>query len=725
MAKDLNTVNVHGENVVVRYEKGLGRLFRSIHDINFRNAFIVNAILCPFFLLMFMFKMDYILILILGLLSYYFFSYIKLKYKPVLADLAKIGVHFDNKKDKYFLHMGDAVRAISEIPKPGDVKKLTPEKIQYPVLISVDMALRHMYVVGTTGSGKTTLLIWMLKQQLESGGGIMVVDGKGDKDIYTDITNATVHTYREDDMAVINFNVPTESNKFNPLLKGDSGSVTDILGGMLETGGENAMWSGRAMDMMSGLLKSLTVLRDNDELYDPFKMPLEDVGKKGGNPKIDYVVPRKRTNGDFSGEGYYQPILTFKVLTKFTDLTSMRDLYFRMLDRNRKMKSEGKLDQIVDVDGLGKYLISCNTQIREEERWADIPERGAQMHSNSNVMWGEALNVFAQQFGAIFNTSEPDIDMQDIVSNGRVLYVLLPATKKDPRTLEILGKVILTLAKQAIATLLGDKISGSIEERAASSAIKPSIPFMLVCDEFGAYAVEGFDNVLAQARSLSVSVVLMVQESASLEKSGEREKKRLLGNTAIKVALKVEEEATAKELSEFVGTKQMAFVKRTTEKGNEQGRSIEIQDKEILKANELKKMKGGHGYLIFSGEIVPMLCGYYKPPNSAYIQEFNKFSEVSVQLYQVQNYYESYNKDGGVFSDYSLFKNKKETKHQTYVMQADINSSNKTFRTLAIQQKRMDDIDNYKTSNAKSDISPQNVAVNISSYFVEDLKNAS
>ena len=221
----------------------------------------------------------------------------------------------------------------------------------------------------------------------------------------------------------------------------------------------------------------------------------------------------------------------------------------------------------------------------------------------------------------------------------------------------MLGKIILALLKQAVASLLGDKISGDLEERRASSAIRPIIPFLAIMDEYGAYAVQGFDNVLAQARSLRVSVIIEVQEIASLEKGGEIDKKRLLGNTAIKVILKVEDLSTAEELAKMIGTEQKAYVRQSTE--GDSRKTFDVQERNIIEAKQLAEMGGGHGYVRFSGDTTPMLAGYYKPPNARYIEEFNVFDTLTTQEYSYINYLDSISIEGGetaLLNQYDAFK---------------------------------------------------------------------
>lgn len=689
--KSMNNILVHGENVSVVYEGTLGKILRNINSLNFAYAPILVGTLVFFGVISMLMGLNYILHFLISFTIVFFFWFVKKAYVPNKGFLTVIGITKNppSNKNKYFLHVGDATRAINEIPIPAIVKSKTPEKLEYPILIDFDMALRHMFAVGTTGSGKTTFSIYLLKQHLGIGGGAIIVDGKGDKDIYTDIVNTCIHFNREDDIFVINFNAPKESNKMNPLLVGDVDDISDLIGNLLESEGDNKIWAGRALSMMNGLMSCLVPLRDNNELYDPIVLRNKFDAEHGQGT---YTRPREADPyGPMDGTGFYQPILTFKVVSKFLELGALRDLYYRMSDRNKAI-SEGKLSQYgltasdtVELDRLLTYLASCDTSVRDSERNADISEGGSKMHSNSNVMWGEALDLFQGTYGDIFNTDTPNLTVQDIVYNSRFMYVLLPATKKNSRTLSMLGKIILALIKQAVASLLGDKISGNIEERRASSAIRPVVPFLAIMDEYGAYAVQGFDNVLAQARSLRVSVIIEVQEIASLEKGGDIDKKRLLGNTAIKVILKVEDLATAKELAEMIGTEQRAYVRHSSE--GDSKKTFDVQERNIIEARTLSQMEGGHGYVRFSGETTAMLAGYYKPPNARYIQEFNSFDDLTVQRYRVLNTLDDLSKQDGVLTTHNPFDKDSELNRSLNSVEYSI--SQKTAMSMVRNQRRL------------------------------------
>lgn len=634
-------------------------------------------------------------------------------------EIEEIGVYFE-KNTTYFVKIGDAVTAISDILKPANVlnikktrkESFNPEALRYPILFEDTQLLTHMFVIGTTGAGKTTFLVNILEQVLQLGGGCMAVDGKGDQSVYEAFYNTAIDCGREDDFFVINYNIPKESNTLGLLNKGTADEITDIIGNLLEQGGDNAFWSGRALSMMKGLLSILVVLKDNNLLFTP--------------------------NGEKS------EILTFTLLQKWIDDKNLKKLYFtikvanQIINRKYRFLEDEDSDKIfeekpleyihgwindneinesdlysafnekekliklpfnekdyenfskliyeknetvykgIDIDRLENYLSSVYFNITDE--WKAISESSSKQHGNSYLMWNEPLDLISGRFGKIFDTKMPEIDMQDIISNGRILYILLPSLKVDPRTLSVLGKVILGFFKQSVAVLLGEKISGTVEERYRSFAIRPRIPFWAVLDEYGSYAVQGFDNVLAQARSLKVSVAILVQEIASLKKVNEQEAQRLLGNTGIKVVLKLEEQKSINEVVEFIGKEEKAFVGtgRVNENLNERNLRIEIRD--ILTTKMLKEMGPGHAYILWAGKTVPALVRYYNPPIAKVIPDFSLFKKNITQKYfrkyYIKDYIEKYKNE---YKEY--FKNNKNkniivNKYYWEDFQADLNIKN-------------------------------------------------
>src|SRR5690349_24683451 len=49
-----------------------------------------------------------------------------------------------------------------------------------PVYLSAEQRTRHVHIVGASGTGKSTLLFIMIRQDIENGSGIAVLDPHGD-----------------------------------------------------------------------------------------------------------------------------------------------------------------------------------------------------------------------------------------------------------------------------------------------------------------------------------------------------------------------------------------------------------------------------------------------------------------------------------------------------------------------------------------------------------------
>jgi len=594
-------------------------------------------------------------------------------------DIEKIGVHFEPNSE-YFIKLGDAVTSIDDIPKAATImnpKKsakqgFNPDAMQYPILITDIQMLTHMFVMGTTGAGKTTFLVNILEQVLQLGGGSMAVDGKGDQSVYEAFYNTTIDCGREDDFFVINYNNPKESNTMNPLLKGSSDEISDIIGNMLDQSGDNAFWAGRALAMMKGLLSILIPLKDAGLLFDTdgnkveiltFSLLQEWIADTNLKKLIFTVdtankiaqgtyLPLETDDGETLNEKPFEYMHGMHGLEDEVEvdekihLIKDKGIKLSFNDDDRKRFYELKyikneMEYIgIDTSRLKNYMNSVYIDLINE--FAKISEGSSKQHGNSFLMWNESLDLIGGRYREIFDTRYPEIDMQDVVSNGRILYILLPALKVEPRTLSILGKIILGFFKQSVSVLLGNQISGTVEERYRSFAIRPRIPFWAVMDEYGAYAVEGFDNVLAQARSLKVSVCILVQEIASLKKASDLEAQRLLGNTGIKIILKLEEQNSIEDAIKFVGEEEQAFVRTNKVDDYLDERGISVEKRSILKTQDLQRMDVGHAYIKWAGRVVPALVRFYEPPIANVIPKFNEFKKNISQKYHRTKYIDDY-----------------------------------------------------------------------------------
>jgi len=70
-----------------------------------------------------------------------------------------------------------------------------------PVYMTPEDRRRHMYVIGQTGTGKTTVMKAMLRQDIENGKGVCVIDPHGD---FADFALAVIPKERADDVIYFN-----------------------------------------------------------------------------------------------------------------------------------------------------------------------------------------------------------------------------------------------------------------------------------------------------------------------------------------------------------------------------------------------------------------------------------------------------------------------------------------------------------------------------------------
>jgi hypothetical protein len=84
----------------------------------------------------------------------------------------------------------------------------------YEVSISPEARSRHMHVIGASGSGKSTLLCNLIRQDIESGAGMALLDPHGD---LVDTVLGMIPPHRIDDVVLFDPSDPTHAVGFNIL----------------------------------------------------------------------------------------------------------------------------------------------------------------------------------------------------------------------------------------------------------------------------------------------------------------------------------------------------------------------------------------------------------------------------------------------------------------------------------------------------------------------------
>ena len=75
----------------------------------------------------------------------------------------------------------------------------------------------HSWVFGTTRVGKTRLIENILEQSINKGYSTVIIDPKGDVELFSKITQVALEAGRKDDLMLISPIFPQYSIKINPL----------------------------------------------------------------------------------------------------------------------------------------------------------------------------------------------------------------------------------------------------------------------------------------------------------------------------------------------------------------------------------------------------------------------------------------------------------------------------------------------------------------------------
>ncbi len=453
------------------------------------------------------------------------------------------------------------------------------DKYNMPVEVPVNLLKQHVLLLGSTGSGKTTFLRYFLKTLLKTGGGCCFVDGKADvADMYQIFYSEVCEADREEDLYVINFLNPSQSHSFNPLLYGDANFLSEILAGLLkQASGDQVYWQERGLELMRSTLSVLVWMRDNMGL------------------KLSVKTIHEYLN-----------------LHKLIELAKNPDIPDEDLSKGMPIPVKSRLKN---------YLNSLTPNWDKDEINPEEMAEAIRQFGYGVQQWSSMLDLLGGAYANIFNTDDPDIDIKDIVLNNKILYVLLPALKQSPQTLSALGRMILSVFKIVFSELIGETIVGdsqALYEETKSK--KPDPPFLLIMDEAGSYLPDDIDTVLAQARSTGVSVVISVQEVASLFKVNETVAKRMLNNTKIKICLAIDDADTAKYIVERAGETWILVpsVRRelgdfSEQVGNFDG-GLSMQRHKKVEEIDLYALRVGEGYIIYQDVIRRFRFPYITAP---------------------------------------------------------------------------------------------------------------
>ncbi len=463
-------------------------------------------------------------------------------------------------------------------------------------------ARTHILYLGTTGAGKTEGLKSLVTNSLTWGSGFIYIDGKADTDLWAAMFSLARRFGRDDDLLVLNYMTGNSdggapSNSLNPFSSGSASYLTNLMVSLMdEAGGDNAMWKGRAISLMSSLMPALTWQRDNRGLL------------------LDVSVVRDALN-----------------LSRIVQFARDEEIPARIRRGiNGYLRSlPGFLDEAFDDEG--------NAQVGPDGHAHDI-SIPAQQHGYLEMQFTRGLQSLGDEYGYIFSSQIADIDMLDVVLNRRILVCLIPALEKSADEAANLGKIIAASIKGMMGATLGADVEGDWDGIIENKPTRASSPFMTVFDEVGYYAAEGMAVMAAQARSLGFSLIFAAQDLPALEKRVKDEAKSIVANCNLKLFGKLEDSRSQGDTKEFfertVGTAFIGEMGNFTVDSNsltmtyQDAKTAQIAEKPKARFSELKNQKEGEVHLVWRSDVMDARM-FYAAPKKIKAIRVQKFLPVS------------------------------------------------------------------------------------------------
>jgi intracellular multiplication protein IcmO len=449
----------------------------------------------------------------------------------------------------------------------GDELWITPED-----------ARQHLTLPGTTGAGKTTAILSLLLNSLAQGSGFVLVDGKGDRELFGKVLAAARRVGLDDNVRCLNFTVASgvkDSHSFNPFSIGNADAIRELLASQLgeQTSNDpNGVFRERAVALIGTIAPVLVWLRD----YKGVPLNIE--------------------------------VIRFAIELRWIWKLAMERI---ALLRNPET---GAIDEL-DLNGeipedivwpLKSYLGELpgyDPTLPLEKQKGDEPSK---QHGFAQFYFTATFTQLAVSLGHIFRVECADIDMRDIVLNRRILVVILPALENSDATLAALGKLVVAALRGMMAQLLGVSLEGEYSE-SDKPGMGPS-PFPVVLDELAYYATSGLDRMLAQGRSLNISFLLGFQEIAGIWARLGEKTASLLGNANLTIAMRQQESGRTRQWIEQTAG-QTYVTQASSYQGGEDGSYREARHAEVRPVSrvdwqDLTSLIEGEAIVLFGGRRV-------------------------------------------------------------------------------------------------------------------------
>ena len=368
-----------------------------------------------------------------------------------------------------------------------------------PVRLPYDLLTRHAALIGASGGGKTSLGLLLLWQQMARGGGWTFIDAKIEADNLASVVHMARVLGRESDLYVLDISDPDHSHTYNPIAYGDADEVASRLLNLIPSAENN---------------------------------PGADHYRQSVNHALTAIV-----GGLKAAQRLYH----------FGDLTIL-------------MQSPGAMDAVLRMVPPGPERMALEVFLdkyrRPDQKTGQVSLDINRLKDTLGGMAGR-LALFAQgKFGRLLNTYTPEVDLYEILTSNKMLYIRLPTMAKE------------TAALNFAKMLLSDLRSGVARVQAMAKSQRPNPPHLVFADEMGSYVMPGVARFFEQARSANVAIMPGFQAFGNLREVSPEFADIILQNTWTKVMFRFGGADSAETAAEIIG-KRKVFAYSLSQSENE------------------------------------------------------------------------------------------------------------------------------------------------------------
>lgn len=544
-------------------DRVFAKLVEPIPFVFFQGAVILITLIYPFFAILFT-PINLIMVLSFYQVSVYRGLPLKIPTGENTRDPMESGQDGKPKPPKGILFVGNLRPDVFN----GGNKELW---------LSADDIKAHSLELGTTGAGKTMMLLGkLIWHALCWSSGSIFVDGKASVKLPHLAWALARRCGRDDDLLVINFmqggqdgmmqkkTFMRKTNTMNPLARGSAEFISSLVTSMMPeitNGGDSVQWRDKAIGMIEALVRVLVYMRERGEI------------------EIDAGVIRDSIE-----------------LERLVELSERSDLPSVAL---------------VPIRAYLKTAISLN--IKQYKETGIIPQEVMNQHGYLANQFNKLLGTLNDSYGHIFRNQLPEVDMMDVTSNNRLLFVLIPSLEKSETETEGLGRMVIAVLCLIMAINLGSEIEGSFSDIVENRITDSPSPFPIGFDELGTYFSSRLPVIFSQGRELEFAATASGQDYPALTRGGKLKEgvDTVAANAGFKNCMKLEDAKDTFEL--FSRPTGKAIVAVASGFAGKMGMfntnywdmmNVSFEQRERLTIQEMREQKEGQGILQYRSKIL-------------------------------------------------------------------------------------------------------------------------